>query len=100
MTYSKPEYSSAGSSVINTVTSLHSYFRNMQSYYKVLQGKILSDLEITEDELQIKELKQKLQDVNTKINYFHVLNNSISTVDVVLHTETMIEEFRTKETSV
>ncbi len=29
---------------------------------------------------------------NEKINYFHVLNNSISTIDVVLHTEIMIQE--------
>ena len=93
----KPEYSNQSTSVISTVSSLHSYFRDLQSYYKVLHGKILSDLEAAEDQLQIEELKQKLQDVNTKINYFHVLNNSISTVNVVLHTEAMIEEFVSKE---
>ena len=97
MNPSKPEFSADTSSIISTVTELHSYFRNLQSYYKVLQGKLLSELEATEDELETQTLKQKLHDVNEKINYFHVLNNSISTIDVVLHTEAMIQEFAATE---
>ncbi len=93
MNPSKPEFSADPSSIISTVTGLHSYFRDLQSHYKVLKGKLLSELEATDDELQIQALKQKLHDVNEKINYFHVLNNSISTVNVVLHTDVMIQEF-------
>ncbi|MGK7935492.1 MAG: hypothetical protein AB4206_06770 [Xenococcaceae cyanobacterium] len=97
MNPSKPEFSANSSSIISTVAGLHSYFRDLQSYYKVLQGNLISELEATDDEAQTQALKQKLQDVNEKINYFHVLNNSISTVDVVLHTEVMIQEFAAKE---
>ena len=98
MNLHKPEFSPDSSSIINTVSGLHSYFRDFQSYYKVLKGQLLSKLEVTEDELQTQELKQQLHDVNEKIKYFHVLNNSISTVDVVLQTEAMIKEFAvTKE---
>ena len=57
----------------------------------------MSELEASDDEAKTEELKAKLQDINDKINYFHVLNNSISTVDIVLHTETMIQEFTNPE---
>ncbi len=97
MSSSKPEFSADTSSIISTVTGLHSYFRDLQSYYKVLKGKLLSELEATNDEAQTETLKQKLSVVNEKMDYFHVLNNSISTVDVILHTETMIQEFANKE---
>ena len=97
MNPSKPEFSVDTSSILSTVTELHSYFRNLQSYYKVIKGKLLDELEATEDELKAQTLKQKLNDVNEKINYFHVLNNSISTIDVVLHTEVMIQEFTATE---
>ncbi|MGK7897642.1 MAG: hypothetical protein AB4372_29515 [Xenococcus sp. (in: cyanobacteria)] len=97
MTSSKPEFSADTSSIISTVTGLHSHFRDMQSYYKVLKGQILSELEASDDAEKTEELKEKLSSVNEKINYFHVLNNSISTVDVVLHTETMIQEFANPE---
>ncbi len=97
MNPSKPEFSADTSSLISTVSGLHSYFRDVQSYYKVIKGKLLSDLEATDDEVQTQALKQELQDVNEKIKYFHVLNNSISTVDVVMHTEAMIKEFSNSE---
>ena len=97
MSSSKSEFSADTSSIISTVTGLHSHFRDLQSYYKVLKGKILSELEATDDESKTQELKEKLLDTNEKINYFHVLNNSISTVDIVLHTETMIKEFANPE---
>ena len=97
MNPSQPNFSDNPSSIISTVSELHSYFRNMQSRYKVLQGKLLSDLEATDDEAQTQALQQKLHEVNEKIDYFHVLNNSISTVDVVLHTEAMIKEFSNPE---
>ena len=97
MTSSKPEFSADTSSLISTVTGLHSHFRDMQSYYKVLKGQILSELEASDDAEKTEELKEKLSSINEKINYFHVLNNSISTVYVVLHTETMIQEFANPE---
>ena len=97
MSPSKPELSINTSSIISTVTGLHSHFRDLQSYYKVLKGQILSELEANNDAAKSEELKQKLNSVNEKINYFHVLNNSISTVDIVLHTETMIKEFADPE---
>ena len=97
MNPSKLSFSDDPSSIVSTVTELHSYFRNLQSRYKVLQGKMLSELEATDDEAQTKVLQQKLHEVSEKIDYFHVLNNSISTVDVVLHTEAMIKEFSNPE---
>ncbi|MDJ0577367.1 MAG: hypothetical protein QNJ65_19675 [Xenococcaceae cyanobacterium MO_234.B1] len=99
MNPSKPQFSADTSSIINTVSGLHSYFRDVLSYYQVIQGKLISDLEATDDEAQIQALKPKLQEVNEKINYFHVLNNSISSVDVVMHTEAMIKEFGNSESS-
>ena len=97
MNHSKPEFSADTSSIFSTVTGLHSHFRDLHSYYKVRQGKLLSELETSNDEAQTEALKQKLNDVNEKIDYFHVLNNSISTVNVVLHTEAMIQEFANRE---
>ena len=103
MNFSRPNFSADTSSIISTVTGLHSYFRDLQSYYKIIKGKLLGELEATlgeleatNDEAQTEVLKQKLQDTNEKINYFHLLNNSISTVDIVLHTEFMIKEFAHK----
>ena len=70
MNPSKPDFSGTPSSIISTVTELHSYFRDLQSYYKVLQGKLISELEATDDELQTQELKQKIQGVNEKLITF------------------------------
>ena len=59
MSTSKPEFSADTSSVISIVTGLHSYFRDLQSYYKVLKGKLLSELEATNDEAQTLGIKTK-----------------------------------------
>lgn len=89
----KPIFSVSDSSVISIVRGLHSYFRNLQSYYKVLQGQIISELEYTNHPEEIDELKKKLKEVNRRIRYIHVLNNSASTVDEVINLEEIRDEF-------
>jgi hypothetical protein len=88
----KPEFG-LEMSPIPVVTELHSYFRDLQSYYKIAQGEIISQLESAHDQQAEEDLRLKLKKVNEKINYFHVLNNAVSIADVVLHTESMTEEF-------
>jgi len=90
----KPELAIADQSVLALVTELHNYFRDMQSYYKISHGSLLSRLESTTDASAEEALHQQIKDVNEKMTFFHVLNNAISTVDTVLHTEKMIEEFK------
>jgi hypothetical protein len=90
----KPELAIADQSVLALVTELHNYFRDMQSYYKITHGSLLSRLESTTDASAEETLHQQIKDVNEKMTFFHVLNNAISTVDTVLHTEKMIEEFK------
>ena len=104
MNCQKPALSSHDLSVVSTVTALHSYFRNMQSYeieqpfsmqsyYKVLQGQIISELEYTNHPETVGELKNRLNKINLKLKYIHVLNNSASTVDEIVHLEEMKHEF-------
>ena len=93
MEQSKPQFPIQNHSVISLVTELHGYFRNLQSYYKVIHGEILDQLETETDAAKTEELKQTLREINLKIDFFHVLNNAISITDTVLHTEKMIEEF-------
>ncbi|MGK7915968.1 MAG: hypothetical protein AB4038_10545 [Prochloraceae cyanobacterium] len=93
----KPVFSIENDSVISVVSELHSYFRDLQSYYKIAKGEILSQLELTSDEAKTEELKNKLLEVEEKIDYFHVLNNAVSIADTVVHTNTMISEFGTVE---
>ena len=95
----RPEFAIADHSVLSIVTEMHNYFRDLHSYYKRAKGDLVSRLEATSDEAKIKELQEQLYEVNEKITFFHVLNNSISTVDTVLHTEQMIAEFRTNKTN-
>ncbi|MBR8827600.1 MAG: hypothetical protein DSM107014_06765 [Gomphosphaeria aponina SAG 52.96 = DSM 107014] len=90
----RPEFYLENQSVISVVTELHSYFRDLQSYYKVAHGELIDQLDLTQDEAKTEELKQKLGEVNQKIDFFHVLNNAISIADTVLHNEAMIDEFR------
>jgi len=90
----KPELAIADQSVLSLVTELHNYFRDMQSYYKISNGSILSRLVSTTDSSAEEALHLQIKDVNEKMAFFHVLNNAISTVDTVLHTEKMIEEFK------
>lgn len=82
------------SSIIGMVSALHSYFRDLQSYYKILKGQVISNLEYSEQPETIEELKNQLDDINRKLKYIHVLNNSASTVDEVIHFEEMLHEFR------
>ena len=90
----KPELAIADQSVLALVTELHNYFRDMQSYYKISHGSLLSRLESTTDSATSEALHEEIKEVNEKMAFFHVLNNAISTVDTVLHTEKMIEEFK------
>ncbi|MDJ0594610.1 MAG: hypothetical protein QNJ72_32320 [Pleurocapsa sp. MO_226.B13] len=97
MEFQKPAFSPDNPSVICTVTALHSYFRNLQAYYKVLRGQVISELEYTDKPEKIGDLKIKLNEINRKIKYVHVLNNSASTVDEIVHLEDMLSEFRPSE---
>ncbi|MEB3311544.1 MAG: hypothetical protein VKJ02_15060 [Snowella sp.] len=90
----KPELAIADQSVLSLVTELHSYFRDMQSYYQIQHGQVLSKLEANSDPEMETALQEELKAVNEKITFFHVINNAISTVDTVVHTENMIAEFK------
>lgn len=91
----KPIFSTKDkSSITSVVSSLHCYFRDLQSYYKILKGQLISELEYTDMPEKAEELKQKLKEVERKLKYIHVLNNSASTVDEVIHLEEMSSEFR------
>jgi hypothetical protein len=90
----RPEFGLKEASVITTVTELHSYFRDLQSYYKITQGQLLSQLDTEKDSATTEVLETKLRSIRQKIDYFHVLNNAISIVDTLIHTEAMIEELR------
>lgn len=87
----KPECN-LDTSVISVVSELHSYFRDLQSYYKIAKGEVMSDIEACNDSEKSAQLQTDLKEINRKIDYFHVLNNAISTADVILHTEEMIKE--------
>ena len=95
----KPELAIADQSVLSLVTELHNYFRDMQSYYKIAHGHLLGQLELATDAATENALHEQLKDVNEKITFFHVVNNAISTVDTVLHTEKMIAEFKSSSKS-
>lgn len=90
----KPVFGIPEASPINVVTELHAFFRDMQSYYKIAQGQLLGKLETTPDPDEDAQLKVDLQEVNRKVEYFHVLNNALSIADTVLHSSEMIDEFR------
>jgi hypothetical protein len=93
----RPEFGLKEASAIAIVSELHNYFRDLQSYYKIIQGELVSQLETTEDAATTKALEAKLKEIRQKIDYFHVLNNAISIADTVMHTEAMIAEFRKEE---
>ncbi len=93
----KPEFAIKEHSVLSIATEMHNHFRDLQSYYKIAKGNVVSQLESTTDEAKVEELNQQMRDLEEKITFFHVLNNAISTVDTVLHTEKMIAEFNNKE---
>jgi hypothetical protein len=95
----RPEFALANHSILAVVSEVHAYFRDMQSYYQIAHGKLLSELENAQDPAMTEGVQQKMDAVNQKLAFFHVLNNSISTVDTVLHTDTMIREFKDQENS-
>lgn len=95
----RPEFAYSDLCVISVVSELHHYFRDLQSYYQIAKGHIIGRLEAIQDETEHQKLKEELEEINQKISYFHVLNNSISTVDVILHTQDMITEFKTSSNS-
>lgn len=90
----KPEFAiiAQDQSVISLITELHNYFRDLQSYYKIACGKLRDQLETTSDQAKIEELRQEFHEVSQKMDYFRILNNAISTVDVIVHTEMMVSE--------
>ncbi|PSF37915.1 hypothetical protein C7H19_08020 [Aphanothece hegewaldii CCALA 016] len=90
----KPEFSivDQDQSVISLITELHNYFRDLQSYYKIARGKLTDELEVTHDQAKMQELHDQLHEINQKMEYYHILNNAISTVDVIVHTEVMVSE--------
>ncbi|MEL6911385.1 MAG: hypothetical protein AAFY63_18715 [Cyanobacteria bacterium J06643_13] len=89
----KPIFYASNTSIISTVRELHSYFRNLQSYYKVLKGQITSKLEDTEDPEVANELNSQLCAIERQLRYVHILNNSASTVDEVINLVEIREEF-------
>ncbi|ACB54519.1 unknown [Crocosphaera subtropica ATCC 51142] len=90
----KPQWTLNDDSILSLATHLHRHFRDLQSYYKIAKGNLLSQIEATSAPQQLHSLQQQLLEVEEKLTYFHVLNNSISTVDTILHTSKMITEFK------
>ncbi len=89
----KPVFGIQGYNPIKTVTELHSFCRDMQSYYQISRGSLLGQLETAAGEEEIR-LHQELQDLTRKIEFYHVLNNAVSIADTMFHTQEMIAEFR------
>ena len=93
MNCQKPIFSVSDASVISTVRGLHSYFRDLQAYYKVLKSHVISELEYNNKPETINDLKNQLNEIDCKLRYIHVLNNSASTVDEVIHLAEIRDEF-------
>lgn len=89
----KPEFSIKEQPVISLVTELHSHFRDLQSYYEISKGDILSQSEKATDKDKIHHLEQELREVNDKINDFRILGHALSIASTLLHSESMIAEF-------
>jgi multidrug resistance efflux pump len=90
----KPKFAITDHSLQSIVTELHNYFRDLQSYYNIAKGALVSKLDNTTDQATVDQLQAELKAINEKLLYFHVLNNSISTVDTVVHTSKMIDELK------
>ena len=89
----KPVFSTSDTSVISIVRELHSYFRDLQAYYKVLKGQVISKLDHDENSEIVDDLNSQLCEINRKLRYIHILNNSASTVDEVIHLVEIKDEF-------
>ena len=85
-----------GYNPINTVTELHSFCRDMQSYYQIARGDLLGQIDAADREEEIR-LHKELQDLSRKIEFYHVLNNAVSIADTMFHTPEMIAEFRDRQ---
>ncbi len=92
MDVTKPKFGIQDHSLIEVATMLHSYSRDMQSYYKIAQGHLLGKLDEVTDEAELSTIKADLKIINQKMEYFHVLNNAASIVDILMHSPIMIEE--------
>lgn len=90
----KPTFGIKDHSLIEVATSLHAYSRDMQSYYKMVRGQILEKLDEITDEAELTKIKADLQTINQKMEYFHVLNNAASIVDILTHSPIMLEELK------
>ena len=90
----KPEFSVNDQPVISLVTELHSHFRDLQSYYEISKGDILSQSEKATDPEKIQHLEEELKVVNDKINDFRILGHALSIASTLLHSDSMIAEFK------
>jgi hypothetical protein len=88
----KPVFGIQGYTPISTITELHSFCRDMMSYYQVARGDLLCQLETADGDDEIR-LHQELQEVTRKVEFYHVINNAASIADTMLHTPEMIAEF-------
>ncbi|MBE9047086.1 hypothetical protein IQ255_22250 [Pleurocapsales cyanobacterium LEGE 10410] len=96
----KPVFSTSDTSVVSTVRELHYYFRNLQAYYKVLKGRVISKLEYNEDPEIVSDLNFQLCEIERKLKYIHILNNSASTVNEVVHLIEIKDEFRLSQETI
>ena len=96
----KPVFYATSTSIVSTVRELHSYFRNLQSYYKVLKGQVVSKLEYNEDPEIVEGLNSQLCEIERKLRYIHILNNSASTVDEVINLVEIKDEFRLQKETI
>lgn len=92
MDVKKPEFGIQDHSLVEVATALHCYSRDMQSYYKMAQGYLLGQLDEATDETKLSAIKTDLRTINQKMEYFHVLNNATSIVDILMHSAVMLEE--------
>lgn len=94
MEIEKPTLGLGDHSPIEVASKMHTFSRDMQSYYKVVHGHLLDKLDQLADEADLSEIKSELQDINQKIEYFHMLNSAASIVSTLLHSPLMVTEFR------
>ncbi|KPQ33480.1 MAG: hypothetical protein HLUCCA11_18310 [Phormidesmis priestleyi Ana] len=92
MEYTKPTFSIKDHALVEVASALHCYSRDMQSYYKITQGHLVGQLDEVTDEAALSALKADLQIINQKMEYFHLLNNAASMVDLLIHSPIMMEE--------
>ncbi|MDY7023951.1 MAG: hypothetical protein SWJ54_21825 [Cyanobacteriota bacterium] len=72
------------------VAKLHSYFRDFLDYYEIERGRILSSMEMIEDDSQQEELREKLKKLGEQAAYMGALSDSLSAANRLIHAEGMI----------